>query len=248
MIAQERQTKILALISKRQRLRFGELQDFTRCSAATLRRDLAFLEKQDLIVRVHGGVLHPQAAADEPSLVQKSRTAVAAKQRIAEVVAKLVPDSATVFIDSGTTCLEVARLLRQRPSLTIITNSLPVVAGHAQFQARLIVVGGEHRAISGALVGNLATSGFSRLRADFAVIGASGLDLNAGPGTTELLERDVKAGWLARSRRRVLACDASKWESAATFCFAGWDEWTDFVTDERPPAPLRAKGLRLHLS
>ena len=248
MFAQERQTKILALIGKRQRLKFGELQDLTGCSPATLRRDLEFLEKQDLVVRVHGGVLHPQAAADEPSLVQKSRTAVAAKQRIAEVVTKLVPDGATVFIDSGTTCLEVARLLRQRASLTIITNSLPVVAGHAQFQARLIVVGGEHRAISGALVGNLATGSLSRLRADFAVIGASGLDPKAGPGTTELLEKDVKEGWLARSRRRVLACDATKWGSAATVCFAGWDKWTDFVTDERPPTQFRAKGLRLHLS
>lgn len=248
MIAQERQVKILTLLGKRRRLGFGELQGIAQCSPATLRRDLTSLEDQELLVRVHGGVIHPEAAAGEASLVLKARTAVAAKKRIAAVAASLVPEGSTVFIDSGTTCLEAARLLRQRSSLTIITNSLPVLAGHAQFQARLIVMGGEHRAISGALVGNLATGSLSQLRADIALIGASGLDAQAGPGTTELLEKDIKAGWLDRSRRRILLCDATKWGSAATVCFAAWDQWTDFVTDERPPSKLKSKSLKIHLS
>jgi DeoR/GlpR family transcriptional regulator of sugar metabolism len=248
MIAQERQTKILNLLGKRRRLGFGELHDLAGCSPATLRRDLTYLEERDLLVRVHGGILHPDAAAGEPSLVEKSRTAIAAKRRIAAVAAALVPDGATVFIDSGTTCLEAARLLRERSSLTIITNSLPVLVGHGRFQARLIVVGGEHRAVSGALVGNLAAGSLSRLRADVALIGASGLDPEAGPGTTELLEKDIKAGWLARSRRRILLCDATKWNSAATVCFAGWNELTDFVTDERPPSSFPAQRPKIHLS
>jgi len=248
MIAQERQTRILNLLAKRRRLGFGELHHMTACSPATLRRDLTSLEDRDLLVRVHGGVLHPEAAAGEPSLVEKSHTAMAAKRRIAAAAAVLVPEGATVFIDSGTTCLEAARLLRERSTLTIITNSLPVLAGHSRFQARLIVVGGEHRAISGALVGNLAAGSLSRLRADVALIGASGLDPEAGPGTTELLEKDIKAGWLERSRRRILLCDASKWKSAATVCFAAWNELTDFVTDERPPSGFRARSPKIHLS
>jgi len=248
MIAQERQTRILTLLGKRRQLGFGELQTLTGCSPATLRRDITCLQQRDLLVRVHGGIVHPEAAAVEPNLIQKSRTAVAAKRRIAAVAASLVPEGATIFIDSGTTCLEAARLLRERPSLTIITNSLPILAGHSQFQARLIVVGGQRRAISGALVGNLAAAGLSRLRADVALVGASGLDAEAGPGATELLEKDIKAGWLSRSRRRILLCDATKWKSAATVCFAGWDELTDFVTDGRPPSGFRAGPLRIHLS
>ena len=246
-MAQERHNVILAHLRERQQIGFGELQELTGSSPATLRRDLTLLEEQNLLVRVHGGILNPDAAG-EPSLVQKSNTAMAEKRRIAVCAAALTPDGATVFIDSGTTCMEAARLLRERPSLTIITNSLLVIAGHAQFHARLIVLGGERRAISGALVGNMATGGLSSLRADIALIGASGLDAEAGLGTTELFERDVKAGWLARSRRRMLLCDASKWGSAATVCFASWDQLTDFVTDARPPAGFRPKCPIIHLS
>jgi DeoR/GlpR family transcriptional regulator of sugar metabolism len=75
MIAQERQTKILTLLEKRQRLGFGELQNMTGCSPATLRRDLTYLGERNLLVRVHGGVLHPEAAAGEPGLGYQSRMA-----------------------------------------------------------------------------------------------------------------------------------------------------------------------------
>ena len=142
MFAHARHQKILAILDKRQRAGSAELQSATGASPATLRRDLDFLERQDLVVRVHGAVLHPSVASVEPSLLQKSRSAVQAKRRIAATAATLIPERAIVFIYSGTTCLEAARLLRSRPDLMLITNSLPVIAGHEQFRAKLIVIGG----------------------------------------------------------------------------------------------------------
>lgn len=248
MFAQARQTEILKFLREHQRLGFSELQELTGCSPATLRRDLTLLEEQNLLVRVHGGVLHPDAVAEEPSLLMKSQTAMTAKRQIAAMAAEMIPEHATVFIDSGTTCLEAARILRERADLTIITNSLPIIASHARFHARLIALGGEQRAISGALVGSLTTASLVHLRADIALIGASGLDLESGPGTTELLEKEIKSGWLARSRRRILLCDATKWASAATICFAEWDEFTDFITDKRPPVKFCPKTPTIHLS
>jgi DeoR/GlpR family transcriptional regulator of sugar metabolism len=66
-------------------------------------------------------------------------------------------------------------LLRQCANLTIITNSLPLIAGYERFEAKLIVLGGERRVVSGALVGALAIDALFQLRADIALIGASGL-------------------------------------------------------------------------
>jgi len=248
MIAHERHHRMLGFLEKHRRAGLADLLGLTGASPATLRRDLDFLSGQDLVVRQHGVVLHPSAAAAEPSLLQKSQSGLLAKRKIATRAAKLVPEGATVFVDSGTTCLEVSRILRSRPSLTIITNSLPVIAAHEQFQAKLIVVGGERRDVSGALVGSLASGAFSALKADVALIGASGLDVDSGPGTTELLERDIKTAWIRNARRVVLLSDGSKWASAAAIGFASWGEVTDLVTDCKPPAGFRPLTTKIHLS
>jgi DeoR/GlpR family transcriptional regulator of sugar metabolism len=242
MIAHDRHRLILSLLVKEKRLTVVSLQAATKVSPATLRRDLDFLASRDLLVRVHGAVLHPSAARGEPSLLQKLGLAVRAKQKIGSFAAGLAKDAGTVFLDSGTTCLEVARHLRSRADLTIITNSLPVIASHEHFKARLVVVGGERRAVSGALVGDLAREAIDNLRADVAFVGASGLDPLDGPGTTEISEKTIKAAWLERSRRRVLVCDATKWQVAAAFVFAPWKNFTDFVCDlalpqNSPPNP-----------
>ncbi len=248
MLAHARHEKILAILDRRRRASAAELQSATGASSATLRRDLDFLERQDLLVRVHGAVLHPSVASAEPNLLQKSRSAVEAKRKIAAAAADLVPDNAIVFIDSGTTCVEAARLLRSHPELVIITNSLPVIAAHEQFRAKLLVIGGERRAVSGALVGPLALAGMAGVKADIALIGASGLDPVSGPGSTELLERDIKVSWIRNTRRTILLCDAGKWASASAVGFAKWTDIDDFVTDRKPPTQFRPKTTKIHIA
>jgi DeoR family fructose operon transcriptional repressor len=245
MFAQERRHAILALVQKHRRLNVDTLRKRLDISAATLRRDLAHLDQNDLIVRVHGGVLHPSAAAGEPSFSQKAAAAVKAKRKIAERVAANIPAGATVFIDSGTTCLEAGRLLRARPDLTIITNSLPLLAGHDQFRAKLLVLGGELRRVSGALVGDLARASTGNLRADISLIGASGLHPLDGAGTTELLEMAIKRDWIFRGTRRCLLADASKWNKNTAVRFAEWGEFTEFYTDQAPPAAFRRGKLKV---
>lgn len=244
MFAHERHEKIVSLLERHRRMEVHALRDILGVSAATLRRDLTHLGRNDRVVRVHGGVFHPSAMTGEPSFGQKASMSVKPKRAIAEAVAATIDSRATVFIDSGTTCLEAGRLLRGRADLTIITNSLPLIASYEQFRARLIVLGGEMRNVSGALVGDLALAALDRLRADVALIGASGLHADDGVGTTELLETAVKREWLARSRRKVLLADASKWSQTTLVSFARWDEFDEFYTDKKPP--FRRSGLKIH--
>ena len=245
MLAHERHEKILALLEKHRRLEVRALLDLLGVSAATHRRDLTLLNRSDRVVRVHGGVFHPGAVTSEPSFGQKVAMSVKAKRLIAEAVVRTIPRRATVFIDSGTTCLEAGRLLRGREDLTIITNSLPLIATHEQFRARLMVPGGEMRSVSGALVGDLAISALRRLRADIALIGASGLHCADGAGTTESLETAVKREWISRSRRTILLADASKWSQTTLVSFAGWGDFDEFYTNKKPPVPLRRNGLKI---
>jgi len=233
MFAQERHRKILRLLEKHGRMELPALLDALKVSTATLRRDLAFLDRTEALIRVHGGVLHPRALA-EPTIGQKKAHALTAKRAIGAACAKAVPEGATVFIDSGSTCLEAALRLRERADLTLITNSLPIAAAHEQFRGRILLPGGEIRSVSGALVGPGTLWSLGRLRADVAIIGASGLHADDGPSTTETGEAAVKREWIARSQTRFLLADASKWARPAAVAFARWDVFDRLFTDAAP--------------
>lgn len=247
MFAHERQATIIEMLRKRRRFDVRELASTLGISSATLRRDLSLLDRNNLVRRVHGGVLLPGDGAEEASLRQKSVTAMQAKRRIAARVAGTIPRGATVFIDGGTTCLEAGLLLRRRADLTLVTNSLPLLAGYERFAARLIVPGGELRAVSGALVGSIALDALARLRADVALIGASGLHPADGASTTELLEASIKQQWIQKSGRVCLLADASKWRQPAAIRFADWGEFQEFFTDTRPPPAFHRKTLGIIL-
>lgn len=232
MFAQERHLAIQHLLTKKRRITVSALQRELKISSATLRRDLTELENENLVVRVHGGVMHPSALRGEPSFAQKGARAIAAKRAIARATAELIPDGATLFIDSGTTCLEVARLLLPRRDLTLITNSIPLLAIAAdEHQATVIALGGELRAVSGALTGSLALSWLSSVRADIAVVAASGVSLSEGASTTELAEAAVKQQFLGRSKKRILVVDGTKWNTPSTAKFADWNDFDALVTD-----------------
>ena len=241
MFVQERQAAIVKQLARRPRFAVEELGRELGVSRSTLRRDLLELEKQGRLVRVHGGVVHPQHLRGESTLRRRGGQNTAAKRRIAGAAAALVPANAAVFVDAGTTCFEAGRLLLGRADVTIFTHSLPllVAAMEADAAARVTCLGGELRAVSGALVGGVTWGWLGRLRCDVALVGASGLDAGDGASTTEVHEAEVKAALLERARRRVLACDASKCGRPAAVAFAAWSGFDAWLVDRRPPAPFR---------
>lgn len=252
MFAQARHQRIAALLEEQGRWSVRDLQARTGASAATLRRDLAFLARAGRLVRSHGGVMRPGLGGAEPDFERKLRTAAAAKRALAAAALALVPARATVFVDAGTTTLEAGRQLLGREGVTVYTNSLPLLAEPPGGPARVVALGGEVRPLSRALVGGLALAWLEHLRFDVALIGASGLEEAAGPSTTELLEAAVKRAALGRARRTVLLADASKWAEPAAVRFAGWQDFSDLVTDRRPDRAARAAlargGVRVHVA
>ena len=252
MLAQTRHARICALLEDRRELTTQALQAELGVSAATLRRDLAQLERIGRLGRTHGGVVHPEALIGEQSFARKARTATAAKLSIARHAAKLVPAGATVFIDAGTTTLELGRLLLSRADLRIYTNSMPLLHEHGAREAQLTAIGGEVREVSRALVGALALSWLRQLRFDIVALGASGLHPSDGASTTELGEAAVKQTLIERGRRILLLTDASKWNHPAPICFVPWSQINDWVTDHLPARPelaaLRKAGVTHHLA
>ena len=123
----ERQKQILFLLSRQGRLSVAEIVTQFSISEATARRDLESLASQGKAQRVHGGVMAVEQAPPELPILQRESEQPDEKIRIGRAAASLVADNETVFLGSGTTVLEVARNLRDRKNLTVITNSLPVL-------------------------------------------------------------------------------------------------------------------------
>lgn len=250
MLAHTRHQAIIDTLGKCPALSISELERLLGASPATVRRDLSFLEKIGKIVRTHGGVIRPDHARGELSFDRKSRSALDAKIAIAEAAAAIVSEGGTAFVDAGTTALEVGRRLLRRKNLTILTNSIPLLGEPPGDGVHLVSVGGEVRALSRALVGAGALGWLDRVNCDIAFLGASGVEPQNGPCTTELFEAEIKRAAASRARRVVLVADAAKWRQPASIRYADWPMIHDVITDVRLPKDIRTllkkQGVRLH--
>jgi DeoR/GlpR family transcriptional regulator of sugar metabolism len=115
-----------------------------------------------------------------------------------------------VYPDSGSTVLAVARLLRGWDRLAVVTNSLPVINELAGHGPRLIVIGGEFRPTSQALVGPLSQPVLDNVHVNRAFIGSYAVSLEDGLTTTDPAEAFTKRLALERATQVVLLADSRK--------------------------------------
>lgn len=253
MFGHERQKALLDQLVRRPRWVITELQDEMGVSRSTLRRDLVELEARGDVVRVHGGVVHRDYLQGEPTFDRRGKEAVQAKRAIGAAAAELVPSNSIVYIDAGTTCHEVARRLLLRSDVKLFTHSLRLAmdAATTDAPADVVLIGGEVRKVSQAVVGGLALEWLKNLHFDLAFVAASGLDPE-GASTTELSESAMKAAIIARSTRSVLVADAQKWTSTAAVRFARWPQLSTWIVDPAvaPQARdiVRKQGVEVRLA
>ncbi|MGW2780278.1 DeoR/GlpR family DNA-binding transcription regulator [Streptomyces populi] len=219
-----------------------ELAELTGASEMTIRRDLDTLAAQGVLERVRGGARTLLLRGEEPPFALRTNESVDAKRRIAAEVCAMIADGESVLLDSGTTCLEVARLLRERP-VTVMPLSLQAIhlLGETPGPATLVVPGGQPRAAEGALGGPLTLASLAALRFDTAVIGCCGLSAADGLTAYDLDDAAVKRAGITSSRRVLLATDGSKLGHTA-FAHVGPSTFLHtLVTDTTaPPAEVTA--------
>lgn len=250
MFTPERHNAIKRIVREHRRVRFATLQKLIKVSPATLRRDLAELEENGSVIRVHGGVLDPSYVRTEVPFDERIVRNGRAKKDMAVIAAQLVPPGATVLVDAGSTCLEAGKILLSRKDVRLVTHSVALVQTAIRGEAPVVCLGGELRKVSGALTGAAALGALDLIHADIAFLGASGLDWEGGCSTTELTEAEMKKALISRAKRTILLADSAKWQNPSTIRFAGWEDFDDWVTDKMPDADqmklLRATGLKIH--
>ena len=179
-------------------------------SPATIRRDLATLERQRLLERTHGGAV-AHAVSYELPLRYKGVRFAEEKRRIAAAAAGRVTEGMAVGLTGGTTATEVARALAGRPRLTIVTNALNIAAElGVRPNIKLIVTGGLARSQTYELSGPIAEASLAGLTLDLAFIGVDGVDAKAGCTTHEEVEAHTNQVMIRHAQRAVLVADSSK--------------------------------------
>jgi DeoR family fructose operon transcriptional repressor len=247
--APQRRDRLSRIIRTRHAVRVDELRAELGVSPATIRRDLDELATAGELRRVHGGAVAIDRGVIEPVFDAKAGEAGAEKRRIAKAALPLIQPGDTVYLDSGSTVLELARLLEGRTDLTIVTNSLPVVVELVGRGPRVIVLGGELRPLSRAMVGPLTRHLLAELYVDRAFVGTLGLSLDVGLTTTDPSEAFTKDLVLERAREVILLADSRKL-GTRSFAHAGRLEQihllvTDDAADHRTVRALERRGIRV---
>ena len=179
-------------------------------SPATIRRDLATLERQRLLERTHGGAV-AHAVSYELPLRYKGVRFAEEKRRIAAAAASSVTEGMAVGLTGGTTATEVARALADRPRLTIVTNALNIASELAiRPDIKLVVTGGVARSQSYELSGPIAESALNGLNLDIAFIGVDGIEARAGCTTYQEIEAHTNTVMIEQARQVVVVADGSK--------------------------------------
>ena len=218
MDSQHRRSRIAELVGVRGFARVVDLADELAVSEVTIRGDLSSLERDGMLLRVHGGAR--AITGRERPLEQSADRNAAAKLAIGRAAADLVRDGDCVYLDVGSTALAVALALVERADLrdvVVVTSGLTIALALEPAVPRFTVVvsGGTLRPLQHSLVAPFAapllgTGEHSALNVDLALIGCNGVDRFAGVTNVNLPEAEVKRAVLERAQRAVLLADASK--------------------------------------
>jgi DeoR/GlpR family transcriptional regulator of sugar metabolism len=254
LLAEERRFRIREVLSRERTVTASELIRTLGVTAATVRRDLAALEKEGVLVRSHGGAVSRTSSTNfQPSYEAVGRSNRAEKLAIAREAERLILDGETVFLEGSTTVYELARRLLHRNRLTVITNSPPILDELQRSQhVSVISTGGELQKDVFYLSGVWAQRALSEIRVDKAVLGVSAIDPGYGISTASQAEAQIKKMILKSARVSIALADHSKFGNQG-FAYVGPVTDIDIlVTDSATPAqylrPIREAGVELILA
>jgi DeoR family fructose operon transcriptional repressor len=243
LIPAYRQKKILSLVESDGVVKVTELSELFDVSVLTIRRDLDILEKKGVLERTHGGAIPVKRMASESHFSQKEKMYALEKEEIAAAAVSIVEDGDTIFVNSGSTTLQVIERLKNR-KVRIITNNAAAPAAVDGGEAELILLGGQYREKSRALIGSFTNNSITLIYADKSIIGVDGFSIKSG--LTSPVEQEAEATKLMIKHTLgdvVVVADHKKIGTVSNFVTAELSDIEVLVTDRKGIALLDQEKL-----
>ncbi|MDR7074576.1 DeoR/GlpR family DNA-binding transcription regulator [Fictibacillus barbaricus] len=209
MLTPERHRKIIDLLGEKQVVTIQELVDATTSSESTIRRDLSQLQKDKKLKRVHGGASLFNQKSEELSVSEKAAKNLTEKEKIAQYAASLVKNGDCVYIDAGTTTLQMIPYLKGK-DITVVTNGISHLDYLSENEISTYLIGGFVKPKTKAIVGSCALTSLSSYRFDKCFMGINGIHLDSGYTTPDPEEAAIKHLAISLTQEAFVLADNSK--------------------------------------
>ncbi len=231
----ERRRLILEELRQNKQIYISVLNKQLGVSEVTIRKDLRYLEKKNLLIRSRGGAMMAVKVGDDLSVEERKVLNLSQKKSIAAVACSLIREGDTIIIDSGTTLMQLAKLIRNVKNLTVITNALDIaVKLGGSDTLKIIVPGGVFRHNSFSLVGVTAVENFQMFRADKYFVSADGVSAD-GLFTSNLEEGQIARMIMSHAKENIVLVDSGKFGRTGIMNFAPLSKIHTLVTDGKIP-------------
>lgn len=222
MLTKERQDLIVAYINEKNAVTVAELMEEFGASAATIRRDLAALHDEKRIIKVFGGatsISDTDVNTFEPSVSAKATLNIHEKEAISKYAASLINDDDFVYIDSGTTTLEMIKYITNTRA-KYITNGIVHAKKLLEKGLNTMIIGGRCKPTTEAIIGPDCIEGISKYHFTKAFMGTNGISLHAGYTTPDVDEALVKQEAVKHAYVSYILADHSKFGKVSSVTFA----------------------------
>lgn len=227
----ERHRRIQELLREHRVVRVSVLSESMGVSEVTIRRDLEALERRGLLERTHGGAVATHWMRSEPGYLEAISSSIEEKRAIGRAAAAMVEPGDALYMNGGTTTLEVFRHLRAS-GVKVVTNHVGIALEASERDVELLLLGGHYRAPSNSVVGPFATDALRRTHATKAFIGVEGIGIASGLTTPVAAEAEIAHLMIEQTHGIVIVvADHSKIGTVADFVIAPLDRVDVLVVD-----------------
>jgi len=236
-VSNYRHKKILEMVYQRKSVSADELAAEFGVSKITIRRDLDTLALDKLLERTRGGAVSISDLGFEEIFENKDQSAKKEKTLIGKYAASLVAEGETVFLNAGSTTLEVVRHLKGK-KVRVVTNNAACLLLELDPNIELILLGGDYRPQSRSLVGGITIGSLQSIYSSITMLGINGVSIKRGCTTAVHLETSVNKAMIDNSSGRVVVvADHGKMNCVSSFLTCALNRVDLIVTDwMAPPA------------
>ena len=242
MLAEKRQKIILQMIAEKGSATIVEIKERLGISESTIRRDLTALAEMGALEKVFGGAVAVEGpyTAAEPSVSQKIGIHREEKQRIAAYAARMIEPDDFVYLDAGTTTGYMIDYITERQA-TFVTNAVFHAKRLAVSGFRVILLGGELKGTTEAVVGSQALLSIRDFHFTKGFFGTNGVSIKYGYTTPDSSEALVKRSAMEHSAKNYILADWEKFGAVSAVTFGDYDT-AQILTEGTPPEAFAECG------
>ncbi len=237
MLSEQRYEEILNVLERDGSVKATVLCDLLNTSRETVRRDLENMEAKGMLRRIHGGAMKAEVSQEKgrsyTSFDRRKKERLLSKEEVALEAAGYISEGQAIALDSGTTSLLLAKVIKERfHALTVVTNSLAIANELADAEGiTLVLTGGIYRSDEEAFVSDIATLIFSKINVDIFFLTTCGISVERGITYQRMDEIIVQNKMMEAAGKTIVIADSSKLGVNSLVKMCGIDQISMIITD-----------------